>query len=686
MSDYFDHHLYKEGLKKIRTPGITATVIVLVFSAILPLTRLLTTNPFDASDPEVSAVMLGTPLYPIIFLAPILTFCAFNFLNQRKACDFYHALPHRRTCLFFSHFAAVLTWLFAAILAGLLLAAVLWFVQIGFAVAFFDLLAVWVMYAAAVLLVAALTALAMTLTGTTLSNVLVFLLFAVSVRMTMYTFLQCITRQYALIVAENSSLEFLSIWNSPFLAPIKLFDNDIYSEGGLLGYYLLAGAVLTAFACMAFCKRPSQMAGRSAPNRVTQHILRILVALPLVAEAVRGALTDSGTLAFFFTRIIYILLIYYLYEIITTRRFKNWIGATAVLPILAICGLAVWGGSTAIAYQAIHYSPSADEIDSVSIVYYSDDWFWPEEHYYESDDPQVRAMIAEQLAIMEDTVQTYGAEAYLDGYHLMGEHHPYSYAIRIHSKWGITRTRRFCISGTMLEKLRQLMREDPVSKPPVETTRKPGSNSNGYDPNQPSDNTSAQKLITLPDGTILEQRLRVGDAEFSLQDKQYESYTVYNAFLSDYNRMSLSEKVSYRKKGNYRSPILYVQGKKWGVVSECELALDPALFPKACTTAVAVINADSEKAYRALQAGIAAGEIDKVSVQLFSEQAQLESDITPANIKSCIEFLDSLSAHLYADSSFIHIQFQIGRQESIDRVYFITEAQLSNLWGTLMHP
>jgi hypothetical protein len=62
---------------------------------------------------EIHPLMLG-----LFAVAPLMTLVQFAFLNQRKACDFYHAIPHRRLTVFFSMMAAVLTWCAFLIVSG----------------------------------------------------------------------------------------------------------------------------------------------------------------------------------------------------------------------------------------------------------------------------------------------------------------------------------------------------------------------------------------------------------------------------------------------------------------------------------------------------------------------------------------------------------------------------------------
>lgn len=58
-------------------------------------------------------------MHPLLVLtftvfAPVMMLYLFSFLNKRNSSDFYHSLPNTRLSLFFSFFAAVMTWVIAA--------------------------------------------------------------------------------------------------------------------------------------------------------------------------------------------------------------------------------------------------------------------------------------------------------------------------------------------------------------------------------------------------------------------------------------------------------------------------------------------------------------------------------------------------------------------------------------------
>ncbi len=699
MSKYFDPILYQEGLKRIRTPGITAGTVTAVLSSLSPLYHLISKwdRLFQSPDSYggysywvrlLDYEYLALPLYPLILLAPLLTFCAFRFLNRREDSDFYHALPASRTCLFLSHFGAVLTWLIGSAVASTLLAAVLWGIQPGIRLLLTDILLVLGLNCCAILLVTALTALAMALTGTTLSNVLVTLLFAVSTRLTLCFFSWCIQEQFALLSFHNTPLQLLELPYSPFIAPIRFLGQNNYTNGSLWLYYLLGGILLTALACLAFCKRRSEMAGRSAPTPVIQHSFRFLTILPLVALTVWTALRGEGSTAVFFTLAILTLLIYYLYEIITTRQWKRWIGATVTLPILAVCGLAVWGGSAGIACAAQSYVPDTDEIRCVSIRYYDDDRLFPDEEYFESRDPAVCAFFANQLQLMQDTVNAYGDDAYQKGYHSPQDGYPKETAVTITSTWGISRTRYFYLGSQARQELAELIRQSvstgtdtslpPITttRPPVVTTPKPPKTAPDTD-----EDISAQELIKLPKFTqVNKQTLTHAGVTFTLSTKRWDTDTeVYQKFLSEYEHLPVRQRLEYRKKGLYLSTYLTVTASR----TYYSLPLDPALFPNACAALEKEINAASEEAYQTLCEGLMTGKTKQVGMKILLNAQRVTLGAAGEKALKAVAYLDSLDPGVKWNCQLIQIDYTPEGGSSFTRIYFLEPEEIDQLWNIL---
>lgn len=113
----FDAGLYREGLRQLRVFGITMLAIFVLASVLVPLSDAVSLSAYPEWSPSYtvhySSYLSQNPLILLSFpvAAPLLTLALFGFLNKRNACDLYHAIPQTRNALFFSFFAAIVTWL-----------------------------------------------------------------------------------------------------------------------------------------------------------------------------------------------------------------------------------------------------------------------------------------------------------------------------------------------------------------------------------------------------------------------------------------------------------------------------------------------------------------------------------------------------------------------------------------------
>lgn len=162
-----------------------------------------------------------------------------------------------------------------------------------------------------------------------------------------------------------------------------------------------------------FYRRRSEIAGMSAPNRIFQHIYRILVTM-IYCIFITGVLAndlEENCADWFGYVILYLIgvLIYFTYELITTRKLRNLLTALPGLGIVVLLNGALLLGMHLSVQHLLSLHPSASEIESVSIEEgeYSDDQL---ESYYdymsyvtnatrniEITDPMVISIIADTL-------------------------------------------------------------------------------------------------------------------------------------------------------------------------------------------------------------------------------------------------------------------------------------------------
>ncbi len=390
---YFSLSLFWEGVRQCRTLGVL-TLVILVLGAILdPLSILIyTSNSYETTEgvaigqatiPSYNAWEINPFLILVAILVPVLALVLFRFLNNRSASDFYHALPHKRVSLYLSFAGAILFWLVLLVvvstgvstLTSLLLKNTFHLVYstiIPFSLA---ILAMGILLLGGVLL-------AMSLTGTLFSNVLFsgILLF---LPRTLYTVVRAVAiDNLPMLISSGSSNGFFRNSNNlVFETFASLFDIEdgasIYSvfspaKSALL-YTILLGLVYLALGCLAFRKRRSEAAGQAAPTRFFQHFYRILVTMSYcsIITALLYEEYSNGTSKLWFSAIVLYLigiLISCIYELITTKKFRNLLSTLPGLGIVALLNIALALGLHGVESSILSKRPATEEIESVSFL------------------------------------------------------------------------------------------------------------------------------------------------------------------------------------------------------------------------------------------------------------------------------------------------------------------------------
>ena len=110
MKKWLNVRLYVDALRQLKLIGWMAFIVYMLEAVLLPL-WLVIEHWESGTFPEETAIgmhpLLVTSFWVVI---PLMMLYLFGFLNKRNAVDFYHAIPDRRFCVFFSMLAAVLTW------------------------------------------------------------------------------------------------------------------------------------------------------------------------------------------------------------------------------------------------------------------------------------------------------------------------------------------------------------------------------------------------------------------------------------------------------------------------------------------------------------------------------------------------------------------------------------------------
>lgn len=401
MKNLFNFNLYKESLKQQRVIGLIGTVITLISAFILPIKYYLDAieadKYIDAADKSTVNILnsgYNYLLYPCFF-APLLILFTFSFLNNRNSSDFYHSVPHKRQTIFFSFFAASVTWLLVSVILTTFTSSLLYIIFSNYLLVNITnliLFAINVFFSS--LMVMAITAFAISITGTLLTNVTVSLMIIFIPRIMIISIVNNISSNLGNI--SGSLIPLLDMkYNSIFLllnSYLGIFSSDnsinLIRLSPTLIYSILSSLFFIVAGCYVFTKRKSEVAENSALNEKIQGIIRLtlgtLICLPSIFALFRIIINkhyfydmDSTTIFYIVLFYIFSIIVLFIYELISTRKIQKAIGSFKSIPILGGINILLIIFMVLIFNFYLNYVPKSENVNSVNIglEYFETDYF-----------------------------------------------------------------------------------------------------------------------------------------------------------------------------------------------------------------------------------------------------------------------------------------------------------------------
>lgn len=408
QTDVFNARLYVEGMKRLRVIALAVAILSLTVSVLIPVVRWISEaesyqnrldryeeelryyniapettvdqdeKPSAEAPPyrlpqkptiiqtEIDSAELCAPLYGLPFLAPFFFLVLFSFLHKRKQSDFYHAIPYTRTCVYNSFVCAALTVILLIQVASVSVAGILYALCPYTTFAFTELLSITAVSFLSAAFLSGFMMLALTLTGTSTSCFFLFALFASITRIVLGFFY--LTIEECIDIYQPTMASFLSPY---WYLPIRMFVASEYTENlpsylGVVLYTLVATAALYALAGFCYKVRRSEMAERPAPSRAFQHLFRCLITLPFAVLVAMYLLIPDTEFSVFLVLIAIVLVVYYLYELLTTRRIRNLPKATPYLGYV-VAGAVLFASAFGLFNVYIHRELNPDKIVAVSM-------------------------------------------------------------------------------------------------------------------------------------------------------------------------------------------------------------------------------------------------------------------------------------------------------------------------------
>ena len=368
---WFDIGMYWQGLRRLRVVGMALAILCISICVLVPATRWsngpsymnnyavdvyldgeevvledLTNWEEEAYyrqngadlreyDLQIETIRDGALIVPVTvlsYVAPFWVLAMFDFLNKRKESDFYHAIPLRRSCVYTSLMAALLTWIFGIFIVSALSAALVWALCPFVTFSFSGLLTQLLYACLNAALLSSFASVAVSLTGTSATSFVTTLLVCGSWRFVLGVAYVCLNDMLHIMNPET----FLGGYLHPnWILSIAMVSGEV--RAAKIWYAVIVTLLMFALGGVLYVKRKSELAERSVPGRWVHILLRSLITLPLALLLTYMLLCDAE-FSIFLILFVGTLLVFYLYELLTTKSARRMVKATPWLgAILGLC-------------------------------------------------------------------------------------------------------------------------------------------------------------------------------------------------------------------------------------------------------------------------------------------------------------------------------------------------------------
>lgn len=430
---FFDRHLMSEAMRQVRLPGVIGTLMLVGISFFTVFIESINVSYGDHSLVNYDFQDVNIYIMLIMYaFAPIMVMMLLGFMNKRRASDFYHALPFTRSCMYLSNMAAVFLWCVIMIAAGSLTTLVVAGMSGTICISTSSAVKCILDAAAGVVLTMSVMAFAMTLTGTYLTNVITALLFLFAPRGIIMLCRLLFQNALPFAVFQDSS-----IWGSACNIPFGLIvdgfriygmrDNSIYTSWISFIYTTILGIIYFAAGAACFAKRKSENATIASVNRGLQCFLRIIPAVLISFVSISimfnahtsGNEIDRSDLFVAIMAYAAAVVVYFLYELVTTRRMANLLRAIPGLGIVVAVNLILYFGLSFSYDYHIAQLPEKQELEYVVIHGPEDSLLWKDTMDVKLYSEEARAVTSDCL---KDTVSLWlnkrnGSEGFYNQYY-----------------------------------------------------------------------------------------------------------------------------------------------------------------------------------------------------------------------------------------------------------------------------
>ncbi len=480
MKKHFDLKVYAEGLRSLRIFGLITTVVMSLYSVISILATVLETTYYGGYDENYVQYISLTQINPLLVLlfclvAPLMTVVVFSFTSSRAASDYYFSIPKTRGCLFFSFFAAVMSWVvFAAVISTALPLIISLFCTKFVVVNYLASLAFFLECLVSAFFIAAAVTVAVSVTGTAVSTVLVALMIIFLPRIFLMVVSNVSLSNLPIVGDAITAIPMLSYKTQiPFGFVVSIFIEGFYTKPSVSAFIYTAavGIIYLILGYALFKKRDSEAAGKAAATPKLRAIFRICLSggVGLAVPAIIFAAVYSNEDIFYIliaavALSILSFVVYCCYELIFTRSAKAMVKAMPGFIAVILIELATFGIMYGVRGVTVSYSPKPQEIDGIylSSNAYKDYWTAMSEDVF-IENTEAKVIVAEALEENLKYCNTGDPHAYYSKYYNDDNSSYTQWSVTIVSG-GIKHNRYISIDGENSQRLVEILESIPEYK------------------------------------------------------------------------------------------------------------------------------------------------------------------------------------------------------------------------------
>lgn len=421
----FSFPLMLEGIKQTKVVGICFAIISLLISCGYPILRLISYSSMDYDTLKVqpsftiNLASFSLPIFVIQYIMPVtMIFVLFSFMNKRKASDFYHSIPMSRTCIYLTYTAVALIWSLVIILANTFISYIIYACTPKLIISAEFILPTIIASFVLSMLTVSIALVAKGLSGTMFTNIIITIIVAFLPRVIIL--LYTIAVNSAVKIADVSFMSFADIRNNILFAYVTT-NNEVAElfTAETLWYSVVLAVIYFAVGFVLHKFRNSETAGKNSSYKGVQIVVRTLLgAVPLLMISMFFAIGSKPVNEVWFIGIVISLLVYFLYELITTKNAKKLLTAIPFYAIPVILNVVFVFICLGARDSILNDIPQVSDISSVSVSSY-DDFNYYGDNYYQYKVQDVKIKDKELINILQSAL-TDNVQKVKDGKSLTG--------------------------------------------------------------------------------------------------------------------------------------------------------------------------------------------------------------------------------------------------------------------------